>query len=356
MPRKASVLKLGYFPLAEIEAERIRQFLRFPANCAVLDPCAGTGAALMLITGATACRRYGIELDSFRAAAAAEVLDGVVQGSLFDTHCPVESYSLLLLNPPYADEVMDDGTRRTEGVFLEYCFRWLQAGGVLALVINGRRLTACAGVLAAHFRDLSVYRLTAPEAAQYGQVVIFGVRRNRRERDRLRDSEVSTARRWLSDLAYGYQRLAPLGIADRTYVVPPGNPNVQMVYRGLALDTIEDILLSSRAYRQAGRIIFAPQVQVAGRPLTPLHEGHAGILSCAGLLDGVFGRGEDRHVACWQARKVIDRFEETEENGVTVIRERERFTQGLTLIFSDGRTAELAEANDAQCPPANGAS
>jgi hypothetical protein len=50
MARRASVIKLGHFPLAEIEAERIRQFLRFPASCAVLDPCLGTGAALMTIT------------------------------------------------------------------------------------------------------------------------------------------------------------------------------------------------------------------------------------------------------------------------------------------------------------------
>ena len=70
---------------------------------------------------------------------------------------------------------MDDHTRRSEAVFLEYCFRWLQAGGALVLVIPGRRLTACAGALAAHFRDLSIYRLTAPDAAQYGQVVLFGV-------------------------------------------------------------------------------------------------------------------------------------------------------------------------------------
>jgi len=85
MARKSSVLKLGYYPLAEIEAERIRQFQQFSVNCGVLDPCAGTGAALMLITTAAACRRYGIELDSFRSAAATEVLDEVVQGSVFDT-------------------------------------------------------------------------------------------------------------------------------------------------------------------------------------------------------------------------------------------------------------------------------
>ena len=79
-------------------------------------------------------------------------------------------------------------------------------------------------------------------------------------------------------------------------------------------------------------------------------------MSCAGLLDGVFGQGESRHVACWQARKVVDRFEEQDENEVITIRERERFTQSLTLLYADGRTSELSEETDAECAPPDGAS
>jgi hypothetical protein len=127
-----------------------------------------------------------------------------------------------------------------------------------------------------------------------------------------------------------------------------------LVYRGLPLDAIEDMLPDSRAYWQASRAIFAPEVQVTGRPLTPLHEGHAGLLSCSGLIDGVFGHGKDRHVACWQARKVIDRSEEEDENGVITIRERERFTQALTLIYADGQTAEISEDTDGECTPTTG--
>jgi hypothetical protein len=80
-----------------------------------------------------------------------------------------------------------------------------------------------------------------------------------------------------------------------------------------------------------------------------------GILSCSGLLNGVFGTGEARHVACWEAGKVVDRFEETDDQQVTTIRERERFTQRLTLVFADGRTAVLSEEDpDAKRAPENG--
>ena len=63
------------------------------------------------------------------------------------------------------------------------------------------------------------------------------------------------------------------------------------------------------------------------------------------MLNGVFGTGEARHVACWETGKVVDRFEETDENGVTTIRERERFTQCLTLVYADGTTAILQEGS-----------
>jgi predicted RNA methylase len=353
MARNASRIKLGYYPLPEPEAARIRRFLVFSPAAAAVDPCAGTGSALRTIAGNADCRLYGIELDSLRAAAASEVFNHVVHGSVFETHCAVDSFSLLYLNPPYDDEFSDGEKKRTEGVFLECCYRWLQPGGVLILAIPAKRIASCTNILAAQFRDVSVYRLTSPEAVRFEQAVIFATRRNRRER--LRDIDVAEARQRLSELALRYRRMAPLAEPDRTYTIPPCSGAARLVYRGLPLDPIEDALPDSRAYWQAGRVIFAPQVQVAGRPLTPLHEGHAGLLSCSGLIDGAFGLGEDRHIACWQARKVTDHFENEDDDGTTVIRERERFTQALTLIYADGRTAEISEDSDAERTPTPGA-
>jgi hypothetical protein len=59
------------------------------------------------------------------------------------------------------------------------------------------------------------------------------------------------------------------------------------------------------------------------------------------MFNGVFGSGKGRHVAAWQAVKVIDRSEEVEENGTIVQRERERFSNELTLVFASGETAIL---------------
>ena len=95
--------KLGYYPLPQNEAERIRRFLSFRGNgdaVSVLDPCAGGGAAVATITSSAKTVRHAIELDAFRAEEARSVLDHVIQGNCFDVHCAVESFSLLFENPP----------------------------------------------------------------------------------------------------------------------------------------------------------------------------------------------------------------------------------------------------------------
>ena len=109
----------------------------------------------------------------------------VIHGSAFDVHCPVETVSLLYLNPPFDFEWGEDHPGRMEKIFLEQCFRWLKPGGVLVFVLPGQRLSICDRLLATHFKDKRVYRLSAPDCTKYGQVVVFGARRTRRERDRL---------------------------------------------------------------------------------------------------------------------------------------------------------------------------
>ena len=75
--------------------------------------------------------------------------------------------------------------------------------------------------------------------------------------------------------------------------------------------------------------------------MTPLHGGHVALCAVSGMLNGIFGSGERRHIAVWQPVKVVDRSEETLEDGTIVQRERERFTNELTLAYASGETAIL---------------
>ena len=151
--RSQGRLRMGDFPVPEDEARRIGGFLRPPdTECSIVDPCAGCGSALRTLSASFPSRRYGVELDAHRAEQAGGTLDQIIHGSAFDVHCPVESFSLLYLNPPYDWECGEGQNARMEGLFLEHCFRWLKVSGVVVLVIPAARLSSCAEVLAIHFR------------------------------------------------------------------------------------------------------------------------------------------------------------------------------------------------------------
>ena len=347
--RTQAKLKLGYYPLALAEAKRMRNYLQLPNEPAsVVDPCAGTGAALHAVSEGAPVKRYGIELDAYRAEEARERLDEVVQGSAFDTHAPVDSFSLVYLNPPYDFEIGEGKNQRMEKLFLEHVARWVRPGGILVMVIPYDRVYDCRAVLTPQFKDKAIYRLTAPEAVGYKQAVLFGVRRTRQERDRMNDHAVSQANWKLNELTRSYEQIPALpDVPDRYYVIP-SSPAVRLEYRGLPLDQLEDLLGNSPAWRQAKRVTDAPKSEFAGRPLTSLHQGHVALLCTSGLMNGCFGEGKDRHVAYWESVKVVDRREE-EEDGRTVIHEKERFSQRLTLLYADGRMSLLSEKTSEAC-------
>jgi SAM-dependent methyltransferase len=343
MSRKAAMLRMNYFPLPEAEARRIRGHLAYPASLfTALDPCAGDGKALALITEAGQGQRCGIELDADRAEAARRRLDQVVYADCFDVECRAASVGLLYINPPYSHVVGDEGRgQRLEALFLQRTHRWLKPGGVLILVISSAQLAICGNLLSTQFKDTELYRLSEPESVRYKQIVVFGVRRSRRERDRLQEREISTLR-----LDYGRKARTADSLpvlTDRpacVYAVPQADP-IELIHRGLPLDEIEDCVAQSPAYRQARRILFAVESRECGRPLTPLTAGHVALLAVSSMLDGIFGAGSLRHLSRWQATKLIRESQEEDENGVVTVRQREEFSHSLNLLYADGNTAVL---------------
>jgi hypothetical protein len=101
--RNQGRIRLGYFPLPLSEARRIRACLRYPTSpVSTIDPCIGDGSAFLAITAETCARRYGIELDAYRAEQAASDVHELIQVDCLDVHCPDESLGLaflILLHP-----------------------------------------------------------------------------------------------------------------------------------------------------------------------------------------------------------------------------------------------------------------
>jgi hypothetical protein len=330
--------KLGFYPLPVPEAERLKNCLTFPPDFSALDPCVGDGVAFTHLLEGMHAHRYGIEIDADRAEQAARLGIDTLQANTLNVRCPVDALSLLYLNPPYDFETGQTNNQRLELVFLEHTYRWLKPGGVLVFVMPQPQLRPCARLLSEHFTDLFVYKLTEPASVQYKQVAVLGVRRKRHQH--LRDSALLDSVRWLEMLA-SKADLETLGDAPAVHYEIPVSGSVVFTNVGIPLDEVEDLLPESAAYRQASRVLLPKQRDVRGRPLTPLHGGHVGLLCTAGMLNGVFGEGKDRHIAHWRSVKFTDHWEEQEEDGTKILHDRERFSHELTLVYADGETQIL---------------
>jgi hypothetical protein len=331
--------KLGFYPLPLAEADRLKNWLCFSEQFSALDPCVGDGIAFAHLLRDAPVRRYGIEIDAFRAVQARALGIETLQASAMDVRCQAETVSLLYLNPPYDWESGESNNQRLELVFLEHTYRWLKAGGVLLLVIPQLRLAKCARLLSEHFTDLRVFRLTEPACLQYRQIVVLATRRKRHSK--VSDAVLLDGVRYLGALATKSE-LEPLGDNPEVQYEVPASEPVVLTHVGIPLDEVEDLLLASAAYRQAGRVLLPKLNDVKGRPLTPLHGGHVGLLCTAGMLNGVFGEGEDRHIAHWRSVKFTDHWEQEEEDGTKILHDRERFSHELTLVFANGKTQILS--------------
>ncbi len=307
--RNVARIKLGYYPLPTDEGSRLRQLLNYPSDSvSVLDPCAGTGAALFQLTDNADANRYAVELDAERARQAKDAGIDTIHANIFDVTAKVESFSLLYLNPPYDSEVSSFGNQRMELLFLRRTFRWLVNGGVLLMVVPHGELQEC----------YEANRQKLIEAIwKHPPPVLSG--------------------------------------SEPSYDLPP-SPPTQMVHRGLPLDELEDLTIASAAWNKVRAVLLPKEESSVGRPITPLHGGHVGLLCTAGLLNGTFGDGEDRHIARWRTVKYVTTFEEKIE-GYTEIHKRERFSNELALVYADGRTLVLTdekkkEKDDAELPSA----
>ena len=92
--RNAARLKMGYYPLPESEGVKLRSLLTYTQTASVIDPCAGQGVALHLVTANAVVRRYGIELDAERARIASTSGIETIQGNSFVAIAKPESFSL----------------------------------------------------------------------------------------------------------------------------------------------------------------------------------------------------------------------------------------------------------------------
>jgi predicted RNA methylase len=304
-----------------------------------LDPCAGTGEPLAVITRSLGAETYGIEIHEQRAEEARHRLDRVLHTSAFTVRLSNGAFSLLFCNPPYDDAA--EG-RRLEHAFLTAMTRALAPGGVLVFLVPQRQLARSARYLAGHYHDFRAYRFPDPEFARFGQVVLFAVRKPQPGADAAAQAQLD---------AWAGAALAPLPDEPppgATATVPPVRRG-DLLFATLFFDSAE----AAQEARRRGvwtQAAFAEQVwppdEQPIRPLMPLRKGHLAQLIAAGLLNNLalYGGGQ-RLLVKGSTRKELVPVETADEH-TTIEREVLRTTvvtldldTGAFEVIEDGRGA-----------------
>ncbi len=344
--RLAGQAKMGYYPTPDAVAQRIgRALTRADAGVIrTLDPCCGTGIALVLATQdlGEPVERYGIELNQERAAAAKAQLTQVLRADIRSTRIANGGFGLVYLNPPYDFSVrtrLDEAAERLELHFLQASLRYLQPKGILVYLIPERRLESrIASLLAYHLELIQVFRFPGDTYEPFKQIVLFGVRKA----TPYRDEEV------LQHLqAIGRISATPPELPESfpaPYRVPVAPATRSLLFQNLDVDP-EELSLEIEAYGLYGTLMDRLHPAAAAhrlRPLMPLRRGHLALVLASGHLNNELVRNPqtgERFLVKGRTEKRTIHTETHQEDDTLVISDRD--TLRIIITALDLRTGKV---------------
>lgn len=195
MARYGNTARMGFFPLPQHAQDALIHAVT-PSTTegfTLIDPCAGEGVALEAFSKAWNMKAYAVEQNYYRHAECVEKFGymNAVQGSAFNMEMSHNSFSVMYLNPPFSQSLVEDDSRREEVKFLEWSIPYIVKGGVLIFVCYIHHMTE--GVyktLFENFTNVQTYTVPGLDLDAYGMVVTLG---NRKPDARLTKAETELA-------------------------------------------------------------------------------------------------------------------------------------------------------------------
>ena len=300
-------VRMGHYPTDIGHVGHIARAIEFPAGVTanLLDPCCGSGDALLRLALGADCRCYGVELDDHRAELAQQQLYRVGFGSFFGSHISPGSFHAVFLNPPYLSVLSEAGRRsRDEKRFLVESIPLLMLGGLLIYIIPHYRLTEdLCQIICDNFEQVRIHRFLDGEFKKFRQVVVMGIRRRRV--DSGEDAEALYAQ------AQDPEKLLTADLLpDACYTLPTAAKKVE-TFRGAVFN--EEELARQLARSTSFDRLFAKSRldSEPKRPPLPLSIGQVGLIGGSGLINGLM-ECEYPHII--KGRIVKERHTVTEEN------------------------------------------
>ena len=271
----------------------------------LLDPCCGTGDAVLRLALGHDSRCYGIELDEERAGLAEQKLFRVAYGDFFSSYVGNRSFHAILLNPPYLTVTLGCGLRgRDEKRFLVEAFQALVMGGLMIYIVPYYRMTEdVCQIFTDNFSDISVYRFLDGEFGKFKQIAVLGTRKPR-ESDEAASASLYTA-------ALHPESLRTLDqLPEGRYQLPDAALDVK-IFRGSVFNESE-LAHQLMASQSLERLLQKDgQEQEMGRPPLPLSIGQVGLIGGSGLINGLM-QCDCPHII--KGRIIKERHERREEN------------------------------------------
>lgn len=302
MPRIESLAKAGYYPTPPQALEMLRSKIaakpprrRGGDLIRILDPCCGTGEALLslahTLNGKRSIRRnlpvetYGIEVQAQRAEQARQNLDHLLEADFFRTSIGNNQFSLLLLNPPYDTEAYSpDGRRRTELAYLQRCTPYLAAAGLLIFIIPQNVLGKVNQYLSGYYRQIQCLPFPEEERERFNQVVVLAEKKPSPFPDAASERMIS---QWADvppkDLCQQNAQQQQIYYAEPVYAGSVLFINLELDIAAAVDEARERGILANQTVKHA----FWPGNTETVRPLMPLRKGHLAQLIAAGFTDNV---------------------------------------------------------------------
>jgi hypothetical protein len=264
--RHAAEAKLGFYPVSNEALWLLAGALRVEGETAVLDPCAGEGAAIRCLgetLGVPPERTYAIELAENRAIRLGENLPDakrLAPANFLATHVSPGSFGLAWVNPPFQDEV--GGGKRVEYSFLARATPLLVKGGVMAFLMPGRAMTwEIERFFNQHYEDAR--KMPLPGERLYDEVLLVGKRR--------------------ADPVEVWESPTHCNVGDMIWSIPKAPGPRTFVKTGPTPAELQRLLARS----PLNRIFDPPKEKPIGRPPLPLGKGHLALLLASGQLNGI---------------------------------------------------------------------
>jgi len=281
--------RMGFYPTPNKVTPIIARYIdrKQEGLIRVLDPCAGEGTAINLISGHLEGYSYGIEIDLERGEKAKKNLTKCIVTDYQNTRISRHSFSLLWLNPPYDWAARDDEiekSERYERTFLRDSVGYLCKGGILVYLIPQRRLDGnIARMLSYRFENIKIFRFPEEEYQAFKQVVIFGVLKKKPDKDDSIADYLKKCGKLETNVIYLPKQPSFI------YEVPALASNAKFIFRSKDInqeelaEEIEEHGLFEQFREMTTPLMMGEKI----RPVMPLRHGHlAQILAC-GLMNGV---------------------------------------------------------------------